>query len=469
MKIIYKTNIILLLFFIMGISACEDYLDVNDNPNEPTEAPIAGLMVNSTFETSQNVFRLGEITTNFVQQIASPNPGASSDIFDDVSHSNTWFNLFNVMTDLNVLITQAEEAQAYQHMGVAQILLALNLGMTLDAWGDIPYSQAFEFETVNPAYDDDQDLYTEVQRLLDAGLSNISKESLVVLAEDDFIYGGDLEKWQKLAYMLKARYLNHLSKQPSYDATVVLAALDQGFESNADDAQMSYFEEEFNPWANIAIDNADLLLGGWISEQFIEALDGSTFGVFDPRLPLMVGTTDDGDYVGTENGAGRGDAPEAGARSTLVTGDFYSSPQSPMLIATYAEQKFIEAEAALRGGNQERAYDAYLAGIRAHMEKLGVEEADIVAYLSEPVVGMGEASLTLDAIFKEKYVAMFLHPEAWVDARRYNYAYEDMTLPAKAVLGDEFIRRLSYPTTETSRNGSQVPNVSLTDRLWWDQ
>jgi hypothetical protein len=199
-------------------------------------------------------------------------------------------------------------------------------------------------------------------------------------------------------------------------------------------------------------------------------MDGTLHGIFDPRLPLLVGTTDEGEYLGTVNGAGRGNAPEAGARSTLVPGDFYTSEQSPVLIATYAEQKFIEAEAAFFI-DKDRAYQAYLQGIRAHMEKIGVEPNEIEAYLNAPSVSMGLADFTIDAVFKEKYVALFLHPEAWVDARRYDYQYEGMTLPENLnpELNNQFIRRLVYPDSEISRNASNVPDVTLLDRIWWDQ
>jgi hypothetical protein len=36
-------------------------------------------------------------------------------------------------------------------------------------------------------------------------------------------------------------------------------------------------------------------------------------------------------------------------------------------------------------------------------------------------------------------------------------------------LGGEFIRRLAYPDSETQRNGANVPDVNLNDRIWWDQ
>jgi hypothetical protein len=72
---------------------------------------------------------------------------------------------------------------------------------------------------------------------------------------------------------------------------------------------------------------------------------------------------------------------------------------------------------------------------------------------------------------KEKYVALFLHPETWNDARRFDYAYEDMTLPDNhnPELNGEFIRRQIYPDSETSRNAVNVPQVTLLDRMWWDQ
>ena len=184
----------------------------------------------------------------------------------------------------------------------------------------------------------------------------------------------------------------------------------------------------------------------------------------------MIGTTDDGEFLGTENGAGRGDAPEQGARSTLIEGQYYTDRQAPLLIATYAELKFIEAEAAFET-DKARAYEAYLSGIAAHMNMIEVPAAERDAYLAEPSVAVGAEALTIDLIFKEKWVAMFLHPETWNDARRFDYAYKNFTAPANVNpnLGGDLIRRLAYPDSEISRNGENVPSVTLTDRIWWDQ
>lgn len=473
MKILVKPVLILSIAAAMLLAGCSDYLDINDDPNNPTEAPPQGLMTNVTFETAQNMYRMGSVTSYYVQYLGSPNQGSATDVHEAVSYGNQWFTLYDVMTDLTDLIALAEEQGASEYVGIAKVLKALNLATLVDAWGDAPYEDAFFAETLNPTYDDQQALYDQVFTLLDEGLAALQQgNSTISTGSEDFIYGGDIDKWQRLAYMLRARYLNHYSELDSYSPTDVLAAVDNGLAGNDDDAQVTYFEEEFNPWAEVAIDNAGLILGGWMSDQIVSHMNGTTYGVVDPRISAFMSTNDDGDYVGVVNGAGRGNAPEQGAFSVLTTDNFYSTETAPVVIASYAEQKFIEAEAALRAqpAQTARAYQAYLDGIEANMDKVGVEEADKQAYLTDPTVAVGAANLTIDDIMKEKYVAMFLHPESWTDARRYDYAYQDMETPENSSLGDGvWIRRLVYPDSETQRNAENVPDIQRTDRLFWDQ
>lgn len=470
MKLNNKIKILLGASLVLSASACESYLDVNENPNNPQDAPISGLMTNITYETSLNVYREGSAVSSYVQYLASPNPGSSSDTMEPLNFSSLWFSLYNVMTDIYTMNDKAEAEGALQYLGAGQVLMALNLGMTVDLFGDVPFSESFNFSTVTPAYDDDQALYSNMLSLLDQGISNLQANSTSSIGSDDFIYGGDIDLWLKFAYTLKARYMIHQKGASGYSAAEVLAAADKGFKSNNQNARVVFFEQRFNPWASDAIANANLNLTGWISDQFIQALDGTSYPTVDPRLKLMVGTTTDGKFVGTVNGAGRGNAPEQGARSTLVEGQYYTSRQAPLLIATYAELKFIEAEAAFET-NKAVAYAAYLAGINAHMDMLSVPADEKAAYLAAPSVSMGAAALTIDAIFKEKYVAMFLHPETWNDARRYDYGYKNMTLPENLNpdLGGKYLRRFAYPDSEVSRNGTNVPSVTLLDRIWWDQ
>jgi len=284
------------------------------------------------------------------------------------------------------------------------------------------------------------------------------------------IHGGDAAAWKRTAYTLKARFLNQLSKRTAqYSAANILAAVANGYRSNADDAGLQAYQGGRSPWNQVAYNNTQLLLNGWLSQQFVDALDGTTFGYIDPRLKRITDTTKFGDYRGTPNGAGRVGTGTSQEESYLSLNGYYSKAGAPVWIATYSELKFIEAEAAFRSNDKNRAYNAYREGIKANIMKVGGTPADTTAYLSNPAVSVGAANLTLADIFREKYVAMFLNPEAWVDARRFDYQYKDFTLPVNASL-NTYIRRAAYPVIETSRNRKNVPAVgSLTERLWWDQ
>ena len=463
--------ILALLLGIVAFPGCKKYLDINDNPNLVTNPPINGLLANATYQTGLNVYRFGNITSYYMQYLASSNAGSDRDTYKEEDFSGTWSAVYDVMMDIMQMNKLAIEQGSSQHLGVGKILLALNLNMLINTFGDVPYSEAFQGqELLTPKYDNQEQLHALTLQLLDEGIAELSKpdSKLELDASSDLIHGGNVSAWIKTSYALKARFLNQLSKKADkYDPAAIFAALDKAYTSNADDAALTTFTGR-SPWNQVAYNNTQLLLDGWLSDQFVDALNGKTFGVFDPRIKQITDTTKFGDYRGTPNGKGRVGTGTDREESYLSLNGFYSRSGAPLLIITYAELKFIEAEAALRSGDKPKAYSAYLEGIRAHMQKLGVPAADMEAYINNPAVSVGADNLTLALIFKEKYVAMFLNPEAWVDARRFNYQYKDFTLPVNATL-QEFIRRAAYPVIETSRNSANVPGVTLTTPLWWDQ
>jgi len=467
---------VLSIFMVLG---CSDFLDINEDPNNPTSAPIEGLMTNTTLETGQNTNRVASTTSFFVQHFASPNEDSSTDTHESVSYGGTWANLYFNIGDLLVLIDQADELGAPHYSGTAKVMVAYNLGMLVNMFGDVPFSEGFSDDILQPSYDNSADIYSAILNYLEEAKTELqASESAASPGSDDFIYGGDLAAWTRTAHALEARYRNHYSKLGEYDRTAVLSAVENSFSSNDEDFQISFFDEGIateNPWYRLADNNAGLLLGGWLSDQFVDQLNGETFGLADPRIEFITepATTEEfeGEYIGTRNGAGRGAAPEQGERAVLAVGSYYASgPTAPLLMATYAEMKFIEAEAALTV-DAARAYQAYEEGIRSHMEKLGVAQQDIDDYWNDPSVSVGSANLTIDEIMKEKYVAMFLNPEAWNDARRYDYDYSGFQIPANhnPELNGQMIRLVAYPDSEEQRNQANVPDRTMLDRVFWDQ
>ena len=455
---------------LLLLAGCKKYLDVNKNPNIAETAPLNGLLSSTTYNTAYNVYRLGDNTSYFVQYLASPNTASATDTYDKVDYSADWDAIYGTMADLYDLIHQADSVSAYQHAGAGRIMMALNLSLLNGIWGSVPYKEALTGVTIQPHFDADEDVYQSSLALVNEGLADLDKpDPASLLAEQrDLLHHGNADAWKKTGYALKARLLNRITKTANYDPAQVLEALSHAYENNGDDMQLTQFQSR-SPWNQAAYNNTQALLDGWLSANFVSALNAGTYGIFDPRLPLITDTTRYGDYRGTINGAGRIGTGTEKDESYLSLNGFYSRGGAPLQLITFAECKFIQSEAAFRAGDKATAYSAYIDGITANMDKVGVSEAARNAYIANPAVGVGAANITLALIMKEKYVAMFLNPEAWTDARRFDYQYKDFKLPENALL-PTFIRRVAYPTSETSRNGANIPQVTaLSDRLWWDE
>jgi hypothetical protein len=463
-------NISVLGMLAISLAGCKKWLDINQDPNRPTVPPINGLLAAVTQQTALNYQRTGNTTSYYTQYLASPNAASSTDVYDRIDLSGTWQSLYDNLADVYDLEQMAIVQNSSEHLGVAKILRAVNMSLVIATFGDAPFLQAFSGENYTPAYDSEESIHNACLTLLDEGIAEMRKTTSVVRlgTTQDFIHGGNRIAWIRTAYAIKARMLNRLTKKSNYSAAAVLSAVDSAYINNTQDASLRTFAVR-NPWAAVARNNAALVLDGWISDNLVKSMDGTRTGIFDPRLRRYTDTTRFGDYRGTPNGRGRTGTGTTRDESYLTINNFYSADNAPLFIATFEEMKMIEAEAALRANNRPRAYTAYNAAITAHMNKVGVTPADRTTYMSHPAIAVGEANLSLATIFREKYVVMFLHPETWVDARRFDFAYPGWTLPINALI-NEPIRRVDWPDSERQRNAANVPALPpLSQRLWFDR
>jgi hypothetical protein len=213
----------------------------------------------------------------------------------------------------------------------------------------------------------------------------------------------------------------------------------------------------------------------------------------DPRMPILVdirnypnpttSTTNPDptivtNYKGAENGKGA-----SGSNAHIGVDFFYSRAASPVVILTYAEAKFMEAEAnfilaggtATSVGTNTTANLAYLAGIAANMDKLVVAPGAKAAYLADLSINKGTVAVTLKDIMRQKFIALFLNPETFTDYRRYNFStnvFANLTIPANAdpLNGGKWIRRFVYSNSERNTN-TQNYNAnfkSMVTPVWWD-
>src|SRR5688572_17592387 len=291
------------------IVSCKKFLDVNTNPNSPTSPPINGLLIRATQNAAMNVYRVGNTTSYYVQYLASPNPDSPTDTYDRIDASTTWSLLYDNMTDSYDLEKMGKDAGATQYQGVAKILLAMDLHLVHNLWGDAPYSEAFTLETLTPKFDDAKTIFQTCLTLLDEGIALLNQPGSKITmptgaTSPDLIHRGNTAAWIRTANALKARLLNQLSKRPEYNPTAIFAALAAAYTLPTQDAAVTTFSVR-NPWAQAAVNQAGQTLDGWLSLHYVNQMrDTPTFTNPDPRLALIATTTrfPASPYIGTRNG-----------------------------------------------------------------------------------------------------------------------------------------------------------------------
>jgi hypothetical protein len=494
-------NIIFLIFISISLNACDDYLGDNLDPNKELLENLEpkDLLATAIVNTSNAYYNTALGTSQYSQQIASYFQ-PSADTQEETQLGGAWNLIYlQALPGLNDVITLSNNDANNAYVGIAKVLQATNLGLATDQWGDIPVSQAtMGEEDFNPSYDTQETVYNQINTLLDEAIAIFDGVSTSIVGEEDLIYNGDLSKWKKAAYFLKARYAIHLTEIDQDNAiSQALANAAKSFTSNGDDYQLTYNTRNFNPWfAGVVLPNNTGNFSVLLSDQTVSLMDGTAIPFAsinrDPRLPRIttIGENDT-EYRGALNGTGGKHEfgttevdDDISANTDFGADNFYSSQTAPIIMGSYAELKFIEAEAFFlqNGGNETsvgstaEAYASYLEGIQANMDKLGVSRTESAAYLADTSVAVGEDNLTLALIMREKYIATFLNPESFVDLRRYDFNPEvfiglELPFNHNEILNGEWVRRAQYPSSEQTRNGEEVSKVlkQINVGVWWDR
>jgi hypothetical protein len=516
-----------------ALTSCEKYLDVNTNPNNPTTTTPNFLLPNiisNGIQTQMFTALRTPYITQYVVSRTANSGGNDQYIFTNAQSTNTFnYSYFQSGGNIPPMIAAAQAEGSPYYVGAGKIMQALILAHATDMLGDVPYTEAYQGSAnYIPKYDSQQQLYATINQLCDEGVVEMSKPSSANFRplystspseSGDILYKGDPNKWVRLAYALKARQAQHLTKKGNYDPNAVLALCDKAFTSNADDAQLNY-QTAVLPLANttniFGVTRANFGTATF-SANVIKYLNGTTFpGVIDPRFGILTPTTSLGVDPGvgtTATTTGVNVTPGSSPAVTDFYGGWYARDIGYFEVITYHELKFIEAEAAFRAGNTQRAFDALRAGIRAHMTKVGtgavsaastaafptitfpaISAAQINAYLASAAVPQTPAAVTPRSIMEQKYLAMFLNPDSWSDMRRYDFRsdiYVNFAYPTgnavNASASTQTDTRLRYPrrllpgATEVLYNPNAIAklftdagvtqgdnNTYITKPLWFD-
>jgi hypothetical protein len=480
-----KNNIlknILWLFLILSVTNCESYLggDTNIDPNKTNDASLNTLTPTILFFSANATQSAAAISSSYIQQIGSL-VASGTDSHLRSTFDGVWVNLYlNIIPNANEMIKKANSLNAPHYSGLAKVVLAYNLGLATTIWENIPYkSSDNQLTDFAPKYDSQEEIYKDIQRLLNEAITELgAAESLFKPGTDDIVFKGNISLWLKTAHTLKARFLLHTAKKTGAAAayTAILDALSKGIKANTEDFQLIYTDRNISPWHSVALANNTGNLSTTFGGQFMNLMNGTIQEIVDPRVSLLAfkNVAADPLFKGTNPGTGAGATTVYNDRTNFYGWNF--SSLAPLQMITYAEAKFIEAEVRLLqngGKGTPDAYLAYLDGIRANMSKIGVSAANITTFTAHPKIAVGAENLNPTHILSEKYKALFLNPEAWTDLRRYDYnntILPGLSLPANhnPDLKGKWIQRAAYPTSETSRN-SAVATQNFRDldvKMW---
>lgn len=447
-------KIYLFLLLSIAITSC-DFGKLNVDPNNPNPnlVPLAQMLPSGEASLAYNLGGRGSwnigMFTNHLTGINAQPQDYSNYNYTESDGDGFWRDMYaTTMITFHQMIDKAEKDPGGKYYGgVAKILMAVSLGSVTSYWGDVPYSDAFTGATGNitPKYDKQEAIYGSIQGLLDAAITDLSSPTGIALGNDDLIYGGDLTRWIRAAYSLKARYFIHQTKSNTNAAASALAALSgaKGITSIDQQAQMVFGinQTDANPWYQLNRQRPDVR----VSASFISILDSFV----DPRKSRYIDQRPSGSFVGLK----------------------FSSIDSPVPIISYAEVKFIEAEALVRTGGS-GAQAAFQAAIAASITD--VTGSANAAYVTANGILAGTQAQQLNQILTQKYIALFTQSESWVDYRR--TGVPTLTPPSTVIKNEAnpngaIPRRLPYPISERLFNAANIPTQSpslQTPKLWID-
>ncbi len=480
MKIKILFYIVVCIVGTLVFTSCDDYLDVNTNPNQSTTSG-PNLQLSSAQLYIGNAIgdRLFS-QTNIWCQYNTGGPGVALGDWDQNTMNSTdanqvFDNLYRSSSNLSYL-----QSGHNGYKAIGKILNAYNAQVCADLFGDIPFTEALKGDIndgsiFNPKYDNAKEVvYPGIEKLLIDAIALLGKVGATDVVEGDLMYAGDLGKWNRFANSLLLKVYTRIGDKTKLGA---LVASGDFMATNDDNAKIAYAgnSKGSNPFWSDAKSTA---LGNFYvaSKTTMDFLQGNS----DPRISLFFNPGAAG-HLGLKHGDVQ-NAPATASFSrpngALATaGGLIFGPKIPVILMTVWEVKFLLAEAAARGFAGGDAKALYEAAMYANSDYLGSDSASMSKYISEK--GAFDPSNAIKSIAVQKWASMNnLQPvESWIETRRFDNASNPFftspgglfAVPTENVLGgNKFPSILFYPETEQSLNKNFVAQHSLTDKVFWD-
>jgi hypothetical protein len=477
----------------LGLFSCDNYLDINENPNQIQAEDITpnlqlpGAMVSA--------HRVQSVTMNILGNIWMQNWGGDVNNFTGVNieeynlqisnnfYTGIWDGIYPAVANFEQIIN-FNSPNYDNHKAVAYFMKSYYMQYIVDLYGDAPYSQAFKGQdNLTPAYDDDKVIYRDLITNIDKGIALLygADSNDLAMGTSDVVFQGNVSNWLRFANTLKLKILLRQSEMTDAETTTYLTeqfatiqsgpflnanmAINPGYNRTAASRMNPFYGVFFNTAGNGTQTYNSTRATKYISD-FLNGLAPQVNSVVDPRRFAL--------YSAVNNGAGN---VVAGATQGLTSWPEDNLSQvGPGLfrdviandaggnengyVITLAETKFMLAEAIERGyltGNAKSEFDA---GISASMTLLGATPGTYLTAINT-VPGLGwNAGTNIESIMTQKWLALNgIHAmESFIDYTR--TGFPNIPLATTAQYPNR-PRRLLYPTSELVANSANVPSVSL--------
>lgn len=304
------TYIFLSTLILLSVLSCkEDWLDINEDPNNPSNTVAS---VDSRLPWIQHHYLYAQMTAgaraNYItQQITYINSTAANSVLagwnpasGTVTLPYQWFFVV-AAANLKDLEEKATEEGAWHYVGAVKAIRAMGFMLMVDWYGEMPYTEALG-ESITPKYDDGKTIFDGCLADIDEAIkyfNMVQEPTATPLDKGDSWNGGDVQKWIKMCYGMKARWLNNLSKKSSYDASAILDALSKAPASNNDNTVVNHVDIASDNvgdimWADplmasIVFDNVGMNTSVRITKWYEDILTNfDSKGIEDPRADKLI-------------------------------------------------------------------------------------------------------------------------------------------------------------------------------------
>ncbi|HFK5552132.1 TPA: SusD/RagB family nutrient-binding outer membrane lipoprotein [Elizabethkingia anophelis] len=481
MKIINNTFkyfvLVAVILSLLVVQSCSQELDINRDPNNPTDVPINTLLTSSQVNTG---YIIGGDATRMPASIVQYYSGHRGQPLDYSRYNITsssadglWRNAYDALMDLKEIQNKGTESGDRIYVGISQILQAYVFSVITDLFGDIPFSMALlGAENITPTYDRQETIYPVLIRTIEDGIVNVGSLTGNRPGTDDVIYNGNTDSWIRFANSLKLRLLNHLSKREPGAASAFLVTNPALIEVSTANAAVRFGTAASNANPIYQFD----VLSGRKDNAIASTIVDKMRLLNDPRIDVYFtrvvnnGAGFQGQYRGNTPGE---DTDDSGENLFSRVGSAYASTDSPVVLMSAAEVNFIKSEIYFRANDMARSKASFDIAIAQDFSALGLSDR-LPAYIADSRVAYNNS---LERIMEQKWITMFQGAyESWVDWRRTGFPVFTI-MPSFNMTGNIIPRRLSYPQIEINVNtsslqngpGIPIPFESLKERVWWDQ